>query len=232
MARAWLSSNLLPPAYWRYAVKRATEVSNYMPLKIHKYLTTPFEAAYSKKPDPLLLFPMFSLAYVRKVKDGNIKRVKFRNASIKCILIGKCSKSNAYMFYDPISQQEITSIDFTFDSTLPTGPIFDLKYDRNISINRMSDGFKHIAPLYAPETTVILTTSPEREGIILHVPTSKEPVYTILFPDGSVEQHEEQHIIPTTARTINPTATFPDWIKHHAPARFTLKIWNDQSKAI
>ena len=34
MARAWLTSSLLPSKFWWYAMKRATEISNYLPIKI------------------------------------------------------------------------------------------------------------------------------------------------------------------------------------------------------
>ena len=74
MARAWLSSHLLPSKFWWYALKRATEISNYIPIKINDTTSTPFELAYGSKPDLRFLLPMFSVSYLSRYKDGNISR--------------------------------------------------------------------------------------------------------------------------------------------------------------
>ena len=64
MARAWLTSNLLPSKFWWWALKRATEISNYIPLKIDNSFITPYELAYNQKPDLRTLLPMFIVAYL------------------------------------------------------------------------------------------------------------------------------------------------------------------------
>jgi transposase InsO family protein len=51
MARNWLTSNLLPSKYWYFAVKRACEVLNIMPITHNDKVTTPFELVYRKKVD-------------------------------------------------------------------------------------------------------------------------------------------------------------------------------------
>ena len=51
MSRSWLLSNLMPTKFWYHALKRAAEVSNYLPLKVNNKLTTPFEMVYNSKPD-------------------------------------------------------------------------------------------------------------------------------------------------------------------------------------
>eukprot|EP00957_Ditylum_brightwellii_P150680 11472815-Ditylum_brightwellii.AAC.1 len=150
MSRAWLSSSLLSPAFWWYAIKCAVKTSNYLPVKKGGKLTTPFVLTYHQKPDPRLLFPMFSVAYVCKLKDGKNETKKFQHHSLTCILVGKCPKSDAFVFYNPKSKTEITSIDFTYNSTLPPGPLLSLQYKRFIAINCISHGYKHIAPLYPP----------------------------------------------------------------------------------
>eukprot|EP00957_Ditylum_brightwellii_P054717 4145724-Ditylum_brightwellii.AAC.1 len=54
------------------------------------------------------------------------------------------------------TKQEINSIDFTFDATLPSGAVFELQYDRSVVINRLSDRYKHIAPLYPSESLLTM----------------------------------------------------------------------------
>lgn len=76
MARAWLTSHLLQSKFWWWALKRATEVSNYIHIRIDNRITTPFELAYDVKPDLRALIPMFSVSYLRRYKDGNITRKK------------------------------------------------------------------------------------------------------------------------------------------------------------
>lgn len=71
MARGWLASSLLPASFWFYAVKRACEVSNYLPLKSKGILTSSFELVHHQKPDLRTLFPMFSVAYIDKEYDGD-----------------------------------------------------------------------------------------------------------------------------------------------------------------
>ena len=46
MSRSWLVSNLLPTKFWFHALKRAAEVSNYLPLKVNDTFTTPYELVY------------------------------------------------------------------------------------------------------------------------------------------------------------------------------------------
>ena len=51
MARSWLTSSMLPSEYWWYMLKRATEVSNYIPIKVNGTLSFPHELMYDTKPD-------------------------------------------------------------------------------------------------------------------------------------------------------------------------------------
>eukprot|EP00957_Ditylum_brightwellii_P171384 13047536-Ditylum_brightwellii.AAC.1 len=99
------------------------------------------------------------------------------------------------------------SVDFTLDHTLPTGPIFNLKYQRNISLNCLADGFKAIVPLCQPELEVNVIQDPEKKGVILHITTEKEPVYTVMMEGGSIKQNLEYDILPTDSPPFDPTAS-------------------------
>eukprot|EP00957_Ditylum_brightwellii_P104563 7967481-Ditylum_brightwellii.AAC.1 len=106
---------------------------------------------------------------------------------------------------------------------LPTGPVFNIKYDRNATINCPLNEYCYIAPLYSPESTVSTTSSLKCKGVILHVPTKSKPIYTILYSNGTIEQHSEQKLIPENAPQIDSTATCPDWICNHAPVTLYLE---------
>eukprot|EP00957_Ditylum_brightwellii_P123505 9416665-Ditylum_brightwellii.AAC.1 len=142
--------------------------------------------------------------------------------SLKCIIVGNCSKSNAFTFYHPESNKIITLIDFTLDHTLPTGPTFNLKYQHNISHNRLADGPKAIVPLYQPELEVNVIQDPEKKDVILYIPTEKESVYTVMMEDGSIEQHPEHDILPTSSPPFDPTASLSPWIHNNALATIFL----------
>ena len=60
MARSWINSALLPSSFWYYAIKRAAETSNYLPIQVNGITTTPFELVYHSKPDIWTLIPLFS----------------------------------------------------------------------------------------------------------------------------------------------------------------------------
>ena len=64
MARGWIASHQLLATFWWHAIKRAVEVSNYIPIKIDDTITTPHKLVHGTKPDLRCLLPMFSVAYI------------------------------------------------------------------------------------------------------------------------------------------------------------------------
>ena len=129
MARSWLASSLLPSKFWFFALKRATEVSNYMPLKINNKITTPFEQCCGVKPDLRTLFPMCSVSYITKLADSTQKQLNLHNKSIRAIAVGRSLESNCLLFFHLPSSQTFTSDDFRFNETLAAGPSFNVQYD-------------------------------------------------------------------------------------------------------
>ena len=227
MARSWLTANLLPPSYWWFAVKRATEVSNYFPVTKDGKLTTPFELVHKTKPNLCLLFPLFSVAYVRKVKDGTTKRNKFSGHSLRTIIVAKSDRSNGYTFYHPPSGQYIESIDFVLDPTLPSGSVFNIQYESSVNFNRLSVGNKFVIPSLPPSSTVYFTYEGHpSSGTILHIPTPQDPLYTIEQINRTISQHEEHELsinppddIPKNSPTTSP---LPSWVKNDAPVTLYL----------
>lgn len=62
MARNWLTQSMLPSKYWYFAVKRAVEVANIMPVTIDNVITTPYYAVYNEKPNYGSLIPMCAVS--------------------------------------------------------------------------------------------------------------------------------------------------------------------------
>ena len=119
LARSWLTSNLLPTRFWYFAIRQAVQVHNYTPIKVDGVDTTPHELLYGKKPDYRNLFPMFSLAYVKRRKDGKKHRTKAMSQTIRCICVGNDHKSDGRLFYVPHSKGLIGSADYVLDPVPP-----------------------------------------------------------------------------------------------------------------
>jgi len=90
MARNWLVSADLPPSFWYYAVKRASEVCNYFPFKLEDNpFSTPFELAHHTKPDLRALFKPFCLAAVRRERLGDDVRLIVLDNAVDVTLEGQ-----------------------------------------------------------------------------------------------------------------------------------------------
>ena len=127
-ARGYLAEHLLSPDFWFFALLYSVQSSNYMGIKTSKgTLTTPFFLAFQTKPDYRKLLPLFSPAHVKiyESASGNT----FTSQTIKCILVGNDEKSDGRLFYNPTTKSVISSSDFVLNTTAPSGPIFDIKYE-------------------------------------------------------------------------------------------------------
>ena len=69
------------------------------------------------------------LAYISKIKDGNITRLNMHNKSLRSIAIGNINETNCLLLYHPPTKQIFTSDDYKLDETLASGPAFHLHYD-------------------------------------------------------------------------------------------------------
>jgi len=206
MSRNWLASSLLPSEFWWHAMKRATEVSNYIPIKINNSLTTPHEQVYNCKPDLRNLLPMFSVAY-----PSYKSKTSTDAQTCKAILIGKSTTSNAYEFYHPATKNVLTSTTFKLDERLAAGPAFGLPYDGGLYFTKYCEYNDTLRPpTYAPEALVYvqLSNNTYTQVQIIEIPKTNLNIYTIQYPDGSIHKIHEKHIHPSDPN-IHPTSNDP-----------------------
>jgi hypothetical protein len=236
MARNWLTSSLLPSKYWFFAVKRACEVCNLLPTQHLDKVTTPFELVYQKKVDYRLLFPMFSVAYIKYRREGGRVKDKWSAQSLKCIAVGTCQKSDGLLFYHPPSKQLITCGDgHKFDTFSPSGPQFNQKFDGNFvfSFNSTRDAV-HRPPSYELSAKVFYKDPlyPDRyqSASILSQPIDDDhDTYTVQNTStGEILQllateifDHNPTISPSTASTSVPFPHLP-WLHHHAKVTLFL----------
>ena len=247
MARSWLTSALLPSSFWYFAIKRAVETSNYLPIKANGIITTPHELAYHIKPNMHALFPMFSLGYIDKPYDSTSKRESFTSQSLRVIAVGRSNTSNSLQFFHPPTQQLLTSAQYRLDPVLASGPVFNLHFDGGLFFNKYTNSSDTLhPPSFAPDQIIFFrpkanenTYTPAK---ILHVPQKSSDIYTIQRLDNfNIIQirehrmhshnpnatpnnvlHQQSNILPTWIKSTTPVTLFtPTMTK---PQRGTLRL--------
>ena len=218
MARAWLAHAQLPPSFWFWAVKRATEVLNYFPTDGPDGLSTPFQLAYDKQPDLRTLFPMFSVGYARKLRDGPTRRNKFTTHSVPVIVVGKSPTTDGYLCWCPSTGSTLTTVDLVFDPTIAAGPYFNYSYTPTIFRSK-SRGHADPAPLYRPASTVYPTTMPPgTSATVIDIPSPTESNYAVALSDGTEVLLPADQLLPAP---VSPP-TMPTWFRHNAKTTLYL----------
>ena len=225
MSRNWLASALLPSEFWWFAMRRATEVSNYLPLKVDNILTSPHQLMYKQKPDMRNLIPLFAVAYPEYPSKSSLDA-----QSCKAILVGKSKSTRAYEFYNPSTKNIITSSNFKIDERLTSGPAFGLPYDGGLHFNKYCQYNDSIRPpQFSPETEVFIR-QPENKYIkaqIIAIPKTDTNIYTIQYNDGSIHEIHETFISGNDP-TISPSPNepllrnLPTWIKNKSKCTIFL----------
>ena len=230
MDRSWLNSSLLPSSFWFYAIKRAVEVSNYLPVTLRGQITTPFELAHHVKPNIRTLLPMFSIAYIDKPSDSNDVRETLHCQSLRVIVIGRCNTSNCVEFYHPPSKQILRSTVYKLDPTLAAGPIFNLRYDGGLFFNTYhNEADIHLQATHTLDSMVYIkiNNTPEQyiAAKVIGIPTDGSNVYTLQhlrtnnifnMPEHRLLTHNPQATPSNTLKDRDNT--LPSWIKTNAPA--------------
>jgi len=220
MARNWLTSSLLPSKFWWHALKRATEVSNYVPLRINGRLTTPHQEVFHQKVDMRNIIPMFTVSYI-DYKDQKT----FNIQTTKAILIGKSNKSNILEFFHPPTNSIISSTMYKLDESLVAGPTFNLPYDGGFHFNKYCESNVKIRPpTYTPESYVYIKHN-ERyiKCKVITVPMIENDIYTLQLPNGTMHQTQESHIHSINPQNPEPDCnTLPTWLKHEAKVTLYL----------
>ena len=221
MCLSWLVSDLIRTKFWFHALKRAAEVSNYIPLLVD-------EKVYNSKPDLRNIFPLFRVAYVCWSRDAKTDRLTFHSTSIRCICIGWDNTSNQLEFYHPPSRQLLYSDDFVLDKHLCTGPTFNLDYDGGLYINNFKDfqDEANILPFH-PEHEIFVQTqySPDEytKFKILYIPEKYGDIYIVAYQNGEVHQHGDWDLLnynPSFSTFANNKSDkpLPQWITHECKA--------------
>jgi hypothetical protein len=162
----------MPRSYWFWALRHATQVSNYIPsCKVNDELTMPFEFVHGVKPDYRVLFRLFSTIYFRVERDGNQARDGIVEAHSKQgIAIGQDRKSDGLLIYCPHTKKFFVSNSYKLDEGQSTANAFNLKYDSGIFIG------------YYDHSPVSKGVKPYPEGTSVLVDNIRSTVISVLSP--------------------------------------------------
>jgi len=226
MARNWLASAELPASFWFYAVRRAAEVCNYFPTKLPcGSWSTPLELAHNIKPDLRALFKPFSVAAVRRERQGDTKLNKFEPQSTSMILLGHCPHSTGLQFYNPRNGTFVSSIDYKIQPYITSGAHFGYKYQPGMFIYRLDESTSIFAPQFPLESTVLVHThDPPTPATVIGIPSYNSPsVYTVSFRDGSISEYSADllSLAPSLGQHSAPQL-LPSWIKNGVNATLFL----------
>ena len=193
-------------------------------------VATPHELAFGTKADYRVLFPMFSIAYLKQEREqGGVHKNKFRSRSLKCIIVGSDTKSNGYQFYHPPSKQLLSGNNgHRLDTFMPSGPQFQQVFDGNFIFNTRGAMDTIHRPLAHDEGNMVFFQASDKSYVEAKVISSplddeKEP-YTIQTVDkGDIHEYMSDKLLdlnptvePTnpTPSTESPILPLLPWIQH------------------
>ena len=220
MARNWIRSNLLPATFWWFAIKRAVEIQNILPVKLQTQITTPHELSTGQRVDYRCLFPLFATSYVRTSAGTPGRRNKWQSKTLKCIVVGKCDKSDGLLFYHPPSKQMITAANgYRFDTTHPSGPDFKLPYDQTFTFHtKGSLDYIHRPPTHEENDIVYASTdngNTFQQARVLDTPINEEENPTRLPKSIPYLFKNHIHTLPPPLVTLLLTIRFPSPHGYH-----------------
>lgn len=229
MARGWIASSLLPSSFWWYAIKRATEVSNYLSIRVDNVYSTPHELVFGEQPDLRNLLPLFSVAHIRSYSDAdNHKLENTASHSTSAILLGCSEHSPSTLFYHPSTGKTIISDDYYLDESLPAGSAFNLPYQGGFHFHAYAQLNETLrSPTFIPQQSVFVHYEDTiQHGKIITLPDPGDDIYTVqFFSDSSMHQYKESDIFNknpslTIQQSGNSYIYFPLWIKSECTATF------------
>jgi hypothetical protein len=191
-------------------------VCNYFPLKVDgDNWTTPFELAHGTKPDLRVLFKLFSLAAVRRERQGDLHLNKFESQSSPMIVRGRCPNSNGLQFYNLKNGTFVSSIDYKIQSHVTSGAFFGYKYQPGTFIYRLDESTSIFAPTFPLDTTVYVHThSPPSLATVIGIPSYNNPdVYTVAFKDGSISEYTPDLLSVAPSSVSSKSTLLPSWVQ-------------------
>ena len=109
--------------------------SHQIPGRLGRKLTVPFETMHNQKPDSKTWFELFSIGYFNHITDNAEKQSKTEDQTLDGIMVGRDDKSNAIIFYNPLTRSYYRHPAFWLDGgRLPvTNFLNSIQYDGGLT---------------------------------------------------------------------------------------------------
>ena len=205
-------------------------------------VTTPHEQVYKRKVDYRNLIPLFSIAHIKQVREQQQDNNKWKSQSLKCIVVGKCNKSDSVLFYHPPSKQLLSSANgYKYDTFSPAGPQFNEEYDNRFIFNTRSS----IETIHTPPS--------HEEGEIRYINNGEGKIMKVRVLSIPVDEEKEKYVIqecesgniseilaeelldhnpetePSEVPSGNPLAHIP-WLKDNSKVTIIVTAYNNAPK--
>ena len=180
------------------------------------------------------MIPLFSTAYVKLYHSGEGNT--FETQTVKAILVGNDDKSDGRLFYNPQTRKLMASSDYRLNTTCPSGPIFNLKYNEPTTYSLYTDNVQSDTPAFDLSQTVYLSPTHASYALgkatIIDIPFQHNSPYTLqISKDGSIIQAMTFDILPYNPKAEQPeqgpSIDYP-WFKNNVKA--TLFLSESMSK--
>jgi hypothetical protein len=175
---------------------------------------------------------MFSVAYIKQIREHGTNKNKFLTQSLKCIVVGKCPLSDGLLFYHPPTKQLLSCADgYKFDPYFPAGPQFSQHFDANFHLTFHSDmeASAHQPPTHEQESTMYTKIDNKYEAVhILSIPIDPDTPYVVqVCNSGDIMEVTESDLVDhdpdvdATSHISNPFELI-SWLKPGAKATLYL----------
>ena len=105
MGRANITEKQVGREFWFHAIHVAAQMTNQVPGRLGRKLTTPFELVHGIKPDASTWFELFSVGFFPHDSDEGATKSKLQAQTLAGIVLGCDTQSNTILFYNPINKQ-------------------------------------------------------------------------------------------------------------------------------
>ena len=192
MARAFLAEAKLPTRFWFWALRTAFHRMNLLPVQSlssdstqPSEWTTPLALFYGCRPDYRVLFEFGAIGYFNRPSDGPRSRRTFEAHSFVGIAVGRSDFCNGLVFYNPDLHTFSVSSDYTLDVDRGVSDAFpSLVYDGGLQLSLLDHTESKV--LHPPGSSVYwcpVGATDRQSGVVLQVPTSQTPSYSIRTDD-------------------------------------------------
>ena len=141
MGQANITEKQVGREFWFHAIHVAAQMTNQVPGRLGRKLTTPFELVHGIKPDASTWFELFSVGFFPHNSDEGATKSKLQAQTLAGIVLSCDTQSNSILFYNPINKQYYRPPIYKLDESRLPITCFpkNIQFDGGLSCGLCSD---------------------------------------------------------------------------------------------